>query len=136
MRRLVLPYPPSMNRMWATHVPKGWTRAVTYLTPEAKAYKSEVGWLAKAAGFRTPTTRPIALKLTLVPKNGVVMDLSNCLKVAEDALQGVAYVNDRQVKAIELEYGEPDGKGALIVEIDEFIPAPPPLFADVDQVIA
>jgi len=136
MIRLTLPYPPSMNRMWATHVPKGWTRAVTYLTKEAKAYKHEVGWIAKQAGFRAPTTQPIRLALTLIPKNGVVMDLSNCLKVAEDALQGVAYVNDRQVKHITLDYGEPDGKGALVVEIDEFIPPAPPLFANVDEAIA
>lgn len=134
--RLVLPYPPSMNRMWATHAPKGWTRAVTYLTPEAKAYKHEVGWLAKQAGFREPTSKPIALRLTLVPKNGVVMDLSNCLKVAEDALQGIVYVNDRQVKSIALAYGEPDGKGSLIVEIEEFIPAEPPLFANADEALA
>lgn len=133
MTRLILPYPPSMNRMWATHVPKGWTRAVTYLTKEAKAYKHEVGWIAKEAGFREPTKHPIRLALTLIPKNGVMMDLSNCLKVAEDALQGVAYVNDRQVKAISLAYGEPDGRGALVVEIDEFVPQPLPLFADVPR---
>lgn len=131
MTRLILPYPVSANRYWASHVPRGWTRAVTYVTPEAKSYKLTCGWLAKEAGFGKPTTRPIALKLTLVPKNGVVMDLSNCLKVTEDALQGVVYQNDRQVKSIALEYGEPDGKGAVIVEVSEFQPAPPPLFAEV-----
>lgn len=131
MTRLVLPYPPSANRMWRSYVPKGWSRAVVALSPEAKSYKLACGWLAKEAGFGKPTTRPIALKLTLIPKNGVVMDLSNCLKVTEDALQGVVYENDRQVKAISLEYGQPDGKGAVIVEVSEFQPAPPPLFAEV-----
>ena len=136
MTRLTLPYPISANRYWISFYAPRLKRVCVGPTKEAKAYRSEVGWIAREAGVRQPTTHPIRLALTLVPKNGVVMDLSNCLKVAEDALQGVAYVNDRQVKAISLAYGEPDGKGALIVEIDEFIPDPPPLFADVDQVHA
>jgi crossover junction endodeoxyribonuclease RusA len=127
--KLTLPYPVSANRYWRSFVPKGWTRAVVHPSDEAKAYKREVGWIAKEAGFRKPTDRPIRLVLTLVPKNGVVMDLGNCLKVAEDALQGIVYENDKQVRAISLAYGEPDGKGALVVEITEFEPELPPLFA-------
>ena len=115
--RLVLPYPVSANRYWRSFVPKGWTRAVVCLSSEAKSYRTECGWIARAAGFRTPTKAAIALDLMLVPKNGVVMDLSNCLKVAEDALQGIVYENDRQVREINLRYGPADGKGALIVEV-------------------
>ena len=124
MTSLVLPYPVSANRYWRHIAHPKTGRPITLLSREAKAYQLEVGWIAKSAGVK-PTNAAVRLKLTLIPKNGVVMDLSNCLKVAEDALQGVAYVNDRQVKAITLAYGEPDGKGALIVEIDEFETAPP-----------
>lgn len=124
---LTLPYPISANDYWRSMVPKGWTRAIVHLSTEAKHYKRDVGWLAKAAGFRTPTTKPIALNLTLHPKGlnkngqalGVTMDLSNCLKVAEDALQGIVYVNDRQVKSISMRYGEKTNTGALVVQIEE-----------------
>jgi len=128
--KLELPYPVSANRYWRSFVPKGWTRAVVHLSDEAKRYKRDVGWLAKQAGYHQPTRRPIALHLTLVPRNGVVMDLGNCLKIAEDALQGIVYENDKQVRSIAIEYGEPDGKGALIVDVSEFVPAAAPLFAE------
>jgi len=121
--KLVLPYPVSANRYWASHVPKGWKRAVTYVTKEAKAYKEEVGWLAKAAGLRSPMSCPLELRFTLVPANGVRMDLSNALKVAEDALQGIAFENDKQTRRIFAEVLTPDGHARLEVEILPYEPA-------------
>ena len=135
---LVLPYPISSNRYWRSFVPKGWTRAVVHLSEEAKAYKTQVAWLAKVGGFKEPTTKPISLTLVLCPRRtndegkviGVTMDLSNCLKIAEDALQGIVYENDRQVRELWLRYGEKTERGQLIVEIKEFVPAPAPLFVE------
>lgn len=128
--RLELPYPVSANRYWRTVVNKKTLRAMTFVSDEAKSFKSEVGWLAKAAGIRNPTDKPIALSITLVPKNGVCMDLDNALKVTIDALKGVAYVDDSQVWSIDARRSEPDPAGAkTIVEITEFIPALPALFA-------
>lgn len=135
--RLVLPYPVSANRYWRSFVPKGWTRAVVAPSAEAKAYKAEVGWRARAAGFTSPTTRPIALVFVLRPKankdgsaNATVLDLGNCLKVAEDALQGIVYENDRQVRSIRMAYGEPIEYGALVVEVKEFSAVPDDLLAE------
>jgi len=101
---------------------------MTFVSEEAKAFKVQAGWIAKQAGIRTPLSCPVRLDVTLIPKNGTVMDLSNCLKVAEDALQGIAYDNDRQVKDIHLSYADADGVGGLIIEISEFIPPLPPIF--------
>lgn len=122
--KLILPYPVSANRYWAQHVPKGWTRAVTYVTAAAKAYREEVGWIAKQAGLRRPVAYPLELRFTLVPANGVRMDLSNALKVAEDALQGIAFVNDKQTRKIVAEVLQPDGHARLEVEILAYEPAP------------
>lgn len=139
--RLVLPYPISSNRYWVTfpYIDRETKkpRAVTVPSAEAKAYKQEVGYLAKLAGFKQPTARPIEISsITLCPRmnkdgspSGTVLDLGNCWKVVEDALQGVVYVNDKQIKRIRnVEYGAPTPDGALIIEIDEFVPAIPPLF--------
>ncbi|EPI5870320.1 RusA family crossover junction endodeoxyribonuclease, partial [Neisseria gonorrhoeae] len=47
-------------------------------------------------------------------------DLDNALKVALDALQGVAYHNDRQVRRIAADYAdEPVTGGGLAVEVGE-----------------
>ncbi|EMS3987323.1 TPA: RusA family crossover junction endodeoxyribonuclease, partial [Neisseria gonorrhoeae] len=63
----------------------------------------------------------------LIPKankdggaNKTVIDLDNALKVALDALQGVAYHNDRQVRRIAADYAdEPVAGGGLAVEVGE-----------------
>jgi crossover junction endodeoxyribonuclease RusA len=126
--KLVLPYPVSANRYWQSFVPKGWTRAVVHPSTEAKAYKKAIGWIAKQAGMRSPTDKPIALTFTLHPRmnkdgsaSAVVLDLGNCLKVAEDALQGIVYENDKQVRSITMGYGPPITDGSLVVEVIEFV---------------
>lgn len=144
--RLVLPYPVSANRYWQSFVPRGQQRAIVVVSKEAKEYKHEVGYLAKQAGLRKPTTKPVSLAFTLHPpettqryngkmelvevKCGTRMDLDNALKVAIDALKGVAYIDDDQVNEIYARFGEREDRGKLVVEISEFIPAAPPLFAE------
>lgn len=143
--RLVLPYPVSVNDFMRSFVPRGQKRPIPFLTPEARAYKHECAWIAKAAGLTKPTERPIELAFTLHPpatrerfdksmrkvevRDGSCMDLDNALKVAIDSLKGSAYVDDRQVKRLSIEYGERCNHGQLVVEINEFVPAAGPLFA-------
>jgi crossover junction endodeoxyribonuclease RusA len=45
------------------------------------------------------------------------IDLDNGLKVAVDALQGVAYANDSQLVGISIRRGEPVPGGALVVSV-------------------
>lgn len=46
-----------------------------------------------------------------------VIDLDNCAKVSLDALQSLAYHDDRQVRALSIKYGDPVPGGALKVKI-------------------
>ena len=112
---LALPYPPSANRYWRIF------RGRATPSKAAAEYKQAV----RSLGEIEPTSEPVALSITLHPKqrkdgeeSRVIMDLDNCLKVALDALQGVAYENDRQVRRISLTYGEsmPDGGLTVLVE--------------------
>lgn len=132
---LTLPWPVSSNRYWRSFVPKGHKRAVVVLSDEAKAYKREVGWLAKAAGMR-PVRGRVHLDCRLYPalpldaakrmrKHGEAwhdtvrsIDLDNALKVTIDALKGIAYVDDAQVWKITAERAEPDGRARLVVCIE------------------
>ncbi|WP_447546436.1 RusA family crossover junction endodeoxyribonuclease [Neisseria gonorrhoeae] len=118
--RLILPYPVSANRYWRI-----WrNRAVR--SAEAAAYKSVVRRIAQEAGAM-PSEGAVAVYVRLIPKankdggaNKTVIDLDNALKVALDALQGVAYHNDRQVRRIAADYaGEPVAGGGLAVEVGE-----------------
>ncbi|HHL3633716.1 RusA family crossover junction endodeoxyribonuclease [Neisseria polysaccharea] len=118
--RLILPYPVSANRYWRI-----WrNRAVR--SAEATAYRETVRRIAEEAGAM-PSEGLVAVRLLLIPKankdgsaNKTVIDLDNALKVALDALQGIAYHNDRQVRRIAAEYAdEPVAGGGLAVEIEE-----------------
>ncbi len=120
--QLRLPYPVSANRYWRSfgYNPRGGgkAKAVTFLSDEAKAFKEECGWIAKAAGVRVPFTGPVELRVRLVPENRVCMDLDNALKVTVDALKGVVYADDEQIMKIVAERGDADPTGKhLEVEV-------------------
>lgn len=142
---LTLPYPISANRYWAVRVipTKPRPRAMTYVTEEAKAYKTAVGLLAKAAGIRTPASGRVVLHVQLFPHRPQdwakrarhdpytwddtvqCIDLGNCEKVLSDALNGIAWADDKQLRRIVLDRMEPDEKGArLEIRIDYLAAAP------------
>lgn len=115
--KLNLDYPPSANRYWRLF--RG--RAVP--SADATAYKLHVKKTALARGVN-PTAETVALVVVLHPKmtkkgeaSRTVIDLDNCLKVALDALQGIAYENDKQVRSIRLDYGEPVECGGLSISV-------------------
>lgn len=139
MISLTLPYPISSNRYWATRVvPNKATRkpmAMTYVTSEAQAYKAEVANIAKAAGLRIPYDGRVALHVKLFPQRPQdwakrsqrdpdtwdddvrCIDLGNCEKVLSDALNGIAWIDDKQLRDIHLERCEPDGEARVEVTI-------------------
>jgi crossover junction endodeoxyribonuclease RusA len=116
--KVTLLYPPSANR-YLRHTARG-----TYRTAEANHYREYAKWAALAAGVKI-LSGDVSLVVVLHPKltekgmaSKTVIDLDNCLKVAIDALQGVAFSNDRQVKQIALSYGRPVLGGGLSVIVD------------------
>ncbi|QWF19284.1 RusA family crossover junction endodeoxyribonuclease [Lysobacter capsici] len=131
---LVLPYPISANRYWATTTIRG--RAITYVTKEAKQFRADVANIARMAGLRTPLDGRVALVLRLYPQRPQdwakrarknpdcwdddvrCIDLGNAEKVLSDALNGIAWVDDRQLRRIELIRCEPDGDGRVEVTIE------------------
>lgn len=135
---LVLPYPISANRYWASGVipikgthPRKY-RAITYVTEDARAYRDTVAKIAIAAGLR-PLTGRVRFDRWLYPErpqdwakraqrdpdtwdDGVrCIDLLNADKVLADALNNVAWIDDKQIWAGEQHRSEPDEHGARIV---------------------
>jgi crossover junction endodeoxyribonuclease RusA len=106
--RFTLPYPPSANRYW-----RKW-RGRMVKSNEARDYQEQAGWTAKAAGA-TLIAGDVALHLHIYrPRRRG--DLDNHIKVLVDALQGVAYGNDDQVKEIHAYLG--DDKLSPRVEVE------------------
>jgi len=128
-----LPPPVSANIYWRTRVVKG--IAMTYVSAEAKAFKSEVGWLLKAAGIKEPFQGRVAVSLKLYPHRPLdwakraqklgrawddsvrSIDLDNAIKVTLDAMKGIAFNDDVWVREIEAKRMEPDGEARVVVTV-------------------
>lgn len=107
--------------------------ALTYVTSEAKAYKEQVGWLAKAAGILRPLAGRVHVDLKLYPHRPLDwvkrakadplywadtvqrLDLDNARKVVYDALKDIAFGDDKCVWDDAGHVMEPDGREACIV---------------------
>ena len=106
--RISLPVPPSSNLYWrSTGISDkrtGKPRAITYKTAEAKKYCQNVQRIALAAGFM-PYPKGVDVVFHLIwYRENMRGDLSNRVKCLEDAMQGILYANDRQVRAMHTEW--------------------------------
>lgn len=137
MITLTLPYPISANRYWASRVIKakasGKWMAMTYVTPEAKAYREQVAWAARAAGVRQPLPWRVTVDLRLYPHRPQdwqkrqrqlgefwddtvqCIDIGNAEKILGDALQGIVFTDDRWIWDMRKRRMEPDGYPARVV---------------------
>ena len=120
MIRLILPYPVSANRYWRI------ARNRVYHSKEALAYRRDVALIAARGGYAKPLQGNVVVRLALCPEmtaKGVAsktrLDLDNCMKVALDALQDVAFVNDKQIVELSAKIGPAQIGGALMVEVEE-----------------
>lgn len=134
---LVLPYPISANRYWATRCIRnkktGQYMAMTYVTAEAKQYKLDVGKRARMAGVTKPFLGRVHAHIQLYPHRPLdwqararkfgphwddtvqCIDLGNCEKVLSDALQGIVFDDDKWIWRQTKERMEPDEHGARLV---------------------
>lgn len=88
---LILPYPPSANRNSRI----GNNRA--YTPANVTAYKLECGWCAQAqvtAGMPFAGAVSLTLRFYRPRRSG---DLDNRIKIVQDALNGIAWVDDKQI---------------------------------------
>lgn len=117
-----LPYPLSLNRYW-TVLPG--TRQIGP-SIEGRRWKQAARALAltrKPAG--APIDGAVAVGIELHPKarrdgkaSGTRVDVDNACKLALDALQGVAYANDRQIEVLVVRVARPLPDGGMTVTVE------------------
>lgn len=106
---ITLPPAPSANRYWRNF--RG--RMVT--SAEARAYKEQAAWIARAAGME-PVTGDVSVTMRVyrAAKRG---DLDNSIKVSLDSLIGVAYTDDSQIVRIVAERYDDKANPRVEVEV-------------------
>lgn len=125
MARLRLPVPPSVNhyvKHYCKDAPKDEPHQIgAYVTPRARQYKSDAGWKAKAAGVRMAERGiPVGLEIDLYQtENSHSLDADNILKVILDALNGIAWEDDKQVADIHIHKHEVKRGPRVEIEIFE-----------------
>jgi len=91
---LVLPYPPSLNRLYRT------VRGRPILSREAREYRAAVQRQLAGIGLKA-TGSPVALSVALYrPRRAG--DADNALKALLDALNGLLWLDDSQIVEIHL----------------------------------
>ena len=118
MNRIQLNYPISTNRYWRVFGGR------VVRSSEAVSYKSHVHREALEAGVVEPLEGPVWVEVSYHPKKPKkstgkavrAIDLDNVLKVAIDALNQIAWVDDSQIVRILVLKSEPIAEGGLVVE--------------------
>jgi Holliday junction resolvase RusA-like endonuclease len=123
--KLVLDYPPTGNnykRHFCTVGPRH--RISAFLTQAAARYKVQVSTLGRAAGM-DPLSGPVRLHVGVF-RPRAQGDIDNVLKVAFDALQGVAFGNDGQVRELHVYLDDTDKRNPrLEIRVEQIIEAEP-----------
>ena len=75
------------------------TRRGTFRDKKVKKWQSHVKWQTLQYKQGEPYDGPVMLDLKFIMRgrSGLLPDLTNLTKALEDVLQGIVYVNDRQV---------------------------------------
>ena len=116
---LKLPYPVSTNTYWRNN------NGRTHISEKGAVFKVTVQRSYQLTMKLIADDVELAIKVhPKLTKKGVasktLIDLDNCTKCVLDSLINVVYHDDKQVKKIILEYGEPIINGGVTVGVNLF----------------
>lgn len=117
MLTLLLPYPPSTNRLWR------YERGVARLSDAAKAWIAQARLEARRAACSL-LQGDACVELILHPRltlkgqaSKTRIDVDGPIKIGMDALIGCAYADDKQVVAVSCRVGDPQPGGGLTLRV-------------------
>jgi len=124
-RAMSIPLPPSANEYWQPAIVRN--RPMIVPTELAEAYKGAIGRLVKKHFGGVLFDGGDVCVRAVVYRPRRAGDVSNRLKVLEDALNDVLWTDDRQVARIEIERSDADpSKPRVDLWVEDYTPQPPP----------
>lgn len=137
IKGLMLPLPPSANAYWRTRITKlkyptpkqymmsGGYTAMTYVSKDGKAYKEAVKDRIQGKGLAFMSEAPLRLDILVCMATNGRADISNRIKVLEDALQDAGvFLDDCKVVELHVHRGPVIKGGRVIISVTEVIPDP------------
>ncbi len=106
--KLILPYPPSVNNLYATF------RGRRIVSAKGRKFKADIAVLARRQGAKLLDGELSVTFRVFRPKR--IGDLDNRLKISQDALKGICFADDKQI--IEIHAFRFDDKASPRIEID------------------
>jgi crossover junction endodeoxyribonuclease RusA len=116
--RLTLPLPPSVNSYWRSVPATRNRRARVLISEEGRRFKARCR-LAAQVQCKAPMAGEIEVRAVVYFRDNR-RDLDNVFKPLLDALQGVAYTNDRQVHRLDFSKRIDRGNPRIEMEIAPF----------------
>lgn len=124
-RAMSIPLPPSANEYWQPAIVRN--RPMIVPTELALAYKRAVERLVKKHFGGVLFDGGDVCVRAVVYRPRRAGDVSNRLKVLEDALNDVLWTDDRQVARIEIERSDADPSNPRVdLWVEDYTPRPPP----------
>ncbi len=106
--KLILPYPPSVNNLYATF------QGRRIISAAGRKFKSDIAVLARQQGARLLAGDLVITFRVFRPKR--IGDLDNRLKISQDSLKGICFADDKQI--IEIHAFRFDDRENPRIEID------------------
>lgn len=112
MIMLSIPYPPSGNHMWKH------AKGKHYLTDQARRYYEQVAWIIKSSGLAMGLEDRLLVEVDIYPPDKRKRDLSNVIKVVEDACTKAGlWQDDSQIDRLVLQRMPPIKDGAIALRV-------------------
>jgi len=109
-----LPWPPSVNDYYHRH------HAGVSLKKAGRKFRRDVIMIVKSKGAHETLTGPIKMDIYAWPPDRRRRDIDNILKALLDAMEFAGiYHNDYQIEKLNIERYESNGKGNVLVAIQE-----------------
>lgn len=108
---LTLPYPPSVNHLYAT------VRGRRIISAKGRKFKADIAVLARQQGARIFAGQLAVTFKVFRPKR--IGDLDNRLKISQDALKGICFEDDKQIVEIHAYRFDDKENPRVEVEISE-----------------